>query len=378
MKSLTTETALDILIAWLQDNIDCESEIIFDNDEDKTDSAALLPCIEQAREDIHTLRQLQFLHQNRCVLLIISLTRLHSTDVSLNRAGVFVYKPKGKPIMSDITISRPELVTGHTDVICSTSIHHILAVRKSTLLQIDTLIRQLAEISAMTESIGGKTAPDWAMKQDFCCGCWLMEKPETAMKAITRNLDREIWRDLMQRSGMLSLMDAQARDTWYRSLEYDNFPEISEANILSTFKQLHQNKDEVFERGVINVFRGLSWNYKTNSPCKFGNKIIVNNLVRWDWWGFHLNSGQQADRLADLERMLYLFSGKPIPDNRENITIHLDDHIQSVQGKEDYEDEMFSIRYFKKGSAHITFRKPELVDRLNDIIAKHYPDMLAV
>ena len=43
MKSLTTETALDILIAWLQDNIDCESGIIFDNDEDKTDSAALLP-----------------------------------------------------------------------------------------------------------------------------------------------------------------------------------------------------------------------------------------------------------------------------------------------------------------------------------------------
>ena len=43
MKSLTTETALDILIAWLQDNIDCESGIIFDNNEDKTDSAALLP-----------------------------------------------------------------------------------------------------------------------------------------------------------------------------------------------------------------------------------------------------------------------------------------------------------------------------------------------
>ncbi|WP_241333594.1 hypothetical protein [Escherichia coli] len=61
MKSLTTETALDILIAWLQDNIDCESGIIFDNNE----AAALLPCIEQAREDIRTLRQLQLQHQNR-------------------------------------------------------------------------------------------------------------------------------------------------------------------------------------------------------------------------------------------------------------------------------------------------------------------------
>ena len=57
MKSLTTETALYILIAWLQDNIDCESGIIFDNDEDRTDSAALLPCIAQAREGIRTLRQ---------------------------------------------------------------------------------------------------------------------------------------------------------------------------------------------------------------------------------------------------------------------------------------------------------------------------------
>ncbi|EBF0418218.1 DUF957 domain-containing protein [Salmonella enterica] len=65
MESLTTETALDILIAWLQDNIDCESGIIFDNDEDRTDLAALLPCIEQAREDVRTLRHLQLLHQNR-------------------------------------------------------------------------------------------------------------------------------------------------------------------------------------------------------------------------------------------------------------------------------------------------------------------------
>ncbi|HAW5662191.1 TPA: DUF957 domain-containing protein [Escherichia coli] len=56
---------IHILIAWLQDNIDCESGIIFDNDEDKTDSAALLPCIEQAREDVRTLRHLQLLHQNR-------------------------------------------------------------------------------------------------------------------------------------------------------------------------------------------------------------------------------------------------------------------------------------------------------------------------
>lgn len=40
--------------------------------------------------------------------------------------------------------------------------------------------------------------------------CWLMEKTETVIKAITHNIDRDIWRDLMKKSGMLSLMDAQA------------------------------------------------------------------------------------------------------------------------------------------------------------------------
>lgn len=84
----------------------------------------------------------------------------------------------------------------------------------------------------------------------------------------------------MQRSGMLALMDAQVRDEWYNSLEKDDIPAISEENILNTFEQLHLNKGEVFERGVINVFKGLSWNFKTNSPCRFGGKIIVTGLCQ--------------------------------------------------------------------------------------------------
>lgn len=43
MSELTTEAALTILINWLQGNIDCESEMTFDKDEDHTDLAALLP-----------------------------------------------------------------------------------------------------------------------------------------------------------------------------------------------------------------------------------------------------------------------------------------------------------------------------------------------
>lgn len=120
--------------------------------------------------------------------------------------------------MSDLTLNEPEVLTGHTDVICSTSIERIVTGRNAALAQIEVLMQQLSDIATLTRSIGGKTALGWAMKQEFRRGCWLMEKPETAMKAITRNLDRGIWRDLMKKSGMLSIMDAQARDQWYRNL----------------------------------------------------------------------------------------------------------------------------------------------------------------
>lgn len=267
-------------------------------------------------------------------------------------------------------------LTDHTDVICSTSIERTVNGRNAALVQIEALIHLLDDISTLTRSIGGKTALDWAMKQDFRCGCWLMEKPATAMKVITRNLDRGIWRDLMKRSGMLSLMDAQARDQWYNSLEKEDIPTISEVNILSTFEQLYQSKDEVFERGVINVFKSLSWDFKTNSPCKFGKKIIVTGLVKCDRWGFGLNWGWQRDRLADLERMLMLLDGKPIPDNRADVTHRLGGHIHENRNSNRYEDGMFAIKFFQKGTAHITFKQPELVDKLNDIIVRHYPRAL--
>lgn len=279
--------------------------------------------------------------------------------------------------MSEHTHADPEVLTDHTDVICSTSIERIVTERNAALTQTESLIHQLAEISTLTRSIGGKTAQDWAMKQDFRCGCWLMEKREAAMKAITRNIDREIWRDLMKKSGMLSLMDAQARDQWYRNLEGNDIPTISEANILSTFEQLHQSKGEVFERGVINVFKGLSWDYKSNSPCKFGKKIIVNGLVKYDRWGFGLNWGWQRDRLADLERMLYLLDGKTIPDNRYDVSVRFMDFVRDNPHQQVFEDDMFTIRYFQKGSGHISFKRLDLVEKMNDIVAKHFPGALS-
>ena len=270
-----------------------------------------------------------------------------------------------------------EVLTDQSELICSTSIERIVTGRDAALKQIEQLIQQLDSISRLTSEIGGGTAQDWAMKSGHRYDSWLIENTNKARPAITRNIDRNIWRDLMLKSGMMALMDAEAREQWRQNLEECDLPTISEANVLSTFEQLHLNKMDVFERGIINVFKGLSWDYKTNNPCYFGKKIIISNLVKYDKWGYNLNWGWQRDRLADLERMLTILEGQSIPDSRADVIRRLDDHIHENRHSTHYEDKMFSIKYFQKGTAHIIFNRPDLVDKLNDIIARHYPGMLA-
>ena len=60
--------------------------------------------------------------------------------------------------MPDLTLTEPEILTDHTDVICSTSIERIVTGRNAALAQIEELMQQLDDISTLTRSIGGKTA----------------------------------------------------------------------------------------------------------------------------------------------------------------------------------------------------------------------------
>lgn len=269
-----------------------------------------------------------------------------------------------------------EVLTDHSELICSTSIERIVTGRDTALKEIEALILQLDEISRLTSMIGGNTAGHWAMRLGGSFDCWLMQPVDKAMPVITRNIDRSIWRDLMLKFGMLTLMDAEARSQWAKNLEEGDLPAISETNILSTFVQLHHNKQDVFERGIINVFKGLSWDYKTNNLCYFGKKIIVNNLVKHDRWGYSLNWGWRRDQLADLERMLRLLDGQTIPDSRHDVSIRFMDFIRDNPRAQIFEDDLFIIRYFQKGSGHITFKRLDLIEKMNDIVAKHYPKAL--
>lgn len=195
-----------------------------------------------------------------------------------------------------------------------------------------------------------------------------------AFERIRRELDAGGWAYLMRESGLRTFMDAQARRDWDSNLyEGKDVPALTPENVAATFTTLNESRADLFERGVINCFRRLSWDYKTNNPRKFGKRIIVNSLARTDgrWLWFSHDTCSQLD---DLARVFHVIDGKPEPDHRNGYWQRLEDAAKASAPI--IQDDYCSVRWYKRGTGHLTFKRPDLVERLNQILAKHHPNAL--
>ncbi|TDB45349.1 restriction endonuclease subunit M [Photorhabdus luminescens subsp. mexicana] len=255
------------------------------------------------------------------------------------------------------------------EVILSVHIEKIISYRNHILELIEQAIDILNQSQSLSFEIGGGKLSDWEIK---------LEKygKEDILKRVKKINDRSIWNSLMSESGMFSLMDTQARDEWEINLDKGDFPEITRENIESSFEQLSREKNDIFERGIINIFKNLSWDYKTNIPCKFGKKIIMNYLVNYDGlFGFRTHSSG-SNKLDDLERVLNILDGVSVKDYRNGVGRLFDEHVRNSKKATEYKGDYFSVRYFKKGTGHILFNRLDLLEKLNDIIICHYPNAL--
>ncbi|QXD01154.1 DUF4942 domain-containing protein [Klebsiella sp. PL-2018] len=209
------------------------------------------------------------------------------------------------------------------------------------------------------------------------------DRSATREAALTRSVhryaDRDIWTRLMNDTGMFTLMSEAQRKEWDAQLYSDDCPEITLDNVIATFRLLNASKGATFEQGVIDVFRNLSWDYKTHNPCLLGKRIIIDGVLD-NHQGLYFSVRTYAqNRIDDLARPFWILDGKNVPDNRISEGANLSAFISqggAASVGAVFTCEYFTIRAYKKGSAHITFTRPDLVEKVNDIIARHYPGAL--
>lgn len=113
----------------------------------------------------------------------------------------------------------------------------------------------------------------------------------------------------MNETGMITLMSSKQQDAWEKQLHSDDMPEITLETVIATFAQLNASKSDTFEQGVIDVFRALSWDYKTNNPCRLGKKIIVSRLLETWGKGYTKATCSSVAKLDDLAKPFYVLEG---------------------------------------------------------------------
>ena len=277
-----------------------------------------------------------------------------------------------------------------TEVVPSVSVAHMVNQRAAMMKRLQhacTLIQEAAEIAesahlGMPQIIVSReysrnshscNIASARIKTDSSGRPWTREaSPEKDLQDCLRlGVDAAAWQYLMHQSGMRSLMDATARAKWDKAIADGDIPELTDANIRSTFGMLHDSRGEMFERGVLAVFKSLAWCYKTNLPQKFGKRIVMRYIAS-AYYG-----GSKADELDDLERVMHVLDGKPEPDHRSGMRAALAS-VRSRLGdpRGVCETEYLHIRCFKNGNGHITFKRLDLAEKMNLILAKHHPNAL--
>lgn len=194
----------------------------------------------------------------------------------------------------------------------------------------------------------------------------------TLLETFQACVDAGGWTTLLHDSGMRSIMSASKRKEVDEQIQGEKLPPLTREAIGETFAELHESRGEMFEQGVIECFRRLSWDYNTNLPQKFGKRIVMTYLT-----SYGSANMRQTDELDDLLRVFHLCDGKPEADHRTGAYRLIADAMQiTSEWPKLAENDYVSIRLFKNHNGHVTFKRPDLIQRLNRIIAKHYPHAL--
>lgn len=263
------------------------------------------------------------------------------------------------------------MISTSTDLIKKESIAEMLAHRDRAVQLYEQAIKLVIEANkSLQRAVPGAHSP--IERDDFR---WLgdVRQQDELTKSLTTRIDQSVWRHLLKASGLGSLMDRTAREAFEDQVE-KNPPAATMDNVCATMLNKAAEADKIFERGLVESFRKLDRAYRTNDSFKVGKKIIMKGaLTQTDskfpkhrYWNHY---ARRDDDLFDIERTLHILDGKAPCDRYAGIISAINKAPQD--GKTEAETEYFHVRLFANGNLHITFKRLDLVEKANRIIAKH-------
>lgn len=191
---------------------------------------------------------------------------------------------------------------------------------------------------------------------------------------IRTDMDRDVWQGLILNTALAGLMDAEARDSFERSLR-DNPPEVTAETVFATMSALAGDAEMIFRRGLVNVFSQLHRKYRSHDGFKIKDRVIMPYAVRVLFRSAMLIHDAQ---LIDVDRVMHVLDGKAAPHHTAGLCAAIRAAMHANPAQWEAETEYFSAKWHLNGNLHLRFKRADLVMRANQIIAEHFGMSLGV
>ena len=265
------------------------------------------------------------------------------------------------------------------EIALKASIPQLLLKRATALQQIEEAITLLSDALKNAEDacIGNKGQSTQSGIIDAIRDQVRFGRVDYDAEKIRIAMDRSMWRSFVVNTPLWSLMDTKAR----KQFDVDMAgvpPEANEENLSATMRAYFADADNIFRRSLIETFRNLSSEYRSNNAFRLDKKIILGSIQN----SYGHFSHYAEDRIRDLDRVFWVLDGKEYPsDYSAGLTGRLREALRQTSigmtaGAGKCETEYFSVKYFKNGNAHATFKRPDLVSKANRMIAEYYGEVL--
>lgn len=212
------------------------------------------------------------------------------------------------------------------------------------------------------------------------CIRW-QDDPKVIYKRFTELITEQAWKSIVARTRLQDLMSASVRRDFTQMQESQGKMAFTEANIRALFELLFFNQYKILKRSIEESFDLMTKYHKenrihdegwcSNDAFKVNRKVVLPSCIEQGYSRSFSVQHYRRETLLDIDRGIGMVEGKKLR-QVNTIVAALEAKFETMDGipHGSLEDNTcsssyFHIRFFKKGTIHLTWLDEDLWQRFN-------------
>ena len=264
-------------------------------------------------------------------------------------------------------------MNAQTSIVTRASIDEIIGYRLHA-LDLFTKAHETmkAALEAAAKSAGGSGL---YLDKETMSKAFSLSPRDDFLSDVRKSIDVNAWKHLIMGYGFEKIMDRQAMDEFRSQLDKDP-PELTVETAENTLLNLLGDAEHLFRRGIANAFSKLDRRFRSHDGFKIGTRVVLEYAFEeYGGWNYHRN---HHDTIRDIERTFFKLDDKELPERYAGIVGAVDEARSGGYGRKAFEaeTEYFRFKAFKNGNAHLWFKRDDLLEKVNKLLAEHYGEVL--